>query len=186
MDEYEIRELCEAFFDAYENRRVDVIEKLYADDCIVWHNVFGAGHQRSREPGGAARRLQRPAPPHLQRPHHQHVRRRVRDPVHAQRGPAQRPPGRAVDLHRRPVPRRQDHAHRRVHGLGQVRGVGGPRPERSDVRKDWQTLELCDRFFDAIEQNDYDTLESCYAPEAIDLAQPRLPLSIRAPTTWRC
>jgi limonene-1,2-epoxide hydrolase len=41
MDQYEIRELCEAFFDAYENRRVDVIEKLYADDCIVWHNVFG-------------------------------------------------------------------------------------------------------------------------------------------------
>jgi hypothetical protein len=35
------------------------------------------------------------------------------------------------------------------------------------VRKDWQTIELCDRFFDAIEQKDYDTLESCYAPEAI-------------------
>ena len=35
------------------------------------------------------------------------------------------------------------------------------------VRKDWQTLELCDRFFDAIEQNDYETLESCYAPEAV-------------------
>jgi ketosteroid isomerase-like protein len=35
------------------------------------------------------------------------------------------------------------------------------------VRKDWQTIELCDRFFDAIEQNDYDTVESCYAPEAI-------------------
>ena len=35
------------------------------------------------------------------------------------------------------------------------------------MRKDWQTLELCDRFFDAIEQNDYETLESCYAPEAV-------------------
>jgi ketosteroid isomerase-like protein len=35
------------------------------------------------------------------------------------------------------------------------------------MRKDWQTLELCDRFFDAIEQKDYETLESCYAPEAI-------------------
>ena len=35
------------------------------------------------------------------------------------------------------------------------------------MRKDWQTLELCDRFFDAIEQKDYATLESCYAPEAI-------------------
>jgi ketosteroid isomerase-like protein len=35
------------------------------------------------------------------------------------------------------------------------------------VRKDWQTLELCDRFFDALEQKDYDTLEACYAPEAV-------------------
>ena len=35
------------------------------------------------------------------------------------------------------------------------------------MRKDWQTLELCDRFFDAIEQKDYTTLEACYAPEAV-------------------
>jgi ketosteroid isomerase-like protein len=35
------------------------------------------------------------------------------------------------------------------------------------MRKDSETLELCDRFFDAIEQNDYDTLEACYAPEAV-------------------
>ena len=35
------------------------------------------------------------------------------------------------------------------------------------MRKDWQTLELCDRFFDAIEHNDYETLEQCYAPEAV-------------------
>jgi hypothetical protein len=35
------------------------------------------------------------------------------------------------------------------------------------MRKDWQTLELCDRFFDALEQRDFDTVESCYAPEAI-------------------
>ena len=47
------------------------------------------------------------------------------------------------------------------------------------MRKDWQTLELCDRFFDAIEQKDYDTLEACYAPEAViwhshdSLYQPR-------------
>ena len=47
------------------------------------------------------------------------------------------------------------------------------------MRKDWQTLELCDRFFDAIEHKDYETLESCYAPEAIvwhshdSLYQPR-------------
>ena len=35
------------------------------------------------------------------------------------------------------------------------------------MRKDWQTLELCDRFFDAIEQKDFATVERCYAPEAI-------------------
>lgn len=35
------------------------------------------------------------------------------------------------------------------------------------MKKDWQTLELCDRFFDSIEQKDYATLESCYAPEAV-------------------
>lgn len=41
MTEYEIRELCEAFFDAYEAGRVDLLDQLYAQDCIVWHNVFG-------------------------------------------------------------------------------------------------------------------------------------------------
>ena len=35
------------------------------------------------------------------------------------------------------------------------------------MRKDWQTLELCDRFFDSIERSDFDTLESCYAREAV-------------------
>jgi ketosteroid isomerase-like protein len=35
------------------------------------------------------------------------------------------------------------------------------------VRKDSETLQLCDRFFDAIEQGDYEALESCYAPEAV-------------------
>jgi ketosteroid isomerase-like protein len=41
VTEGEIRELCEAFFDAYENKRVDVLDRLYSDDCIIWHNVFG-------------------------------------------------------------------------------------------------------------------------------------------------
>ena len=81
-------------------------------------------HDRRREPRRAARRLQGPAPAHLQRPDHQHVRRRLRHPVLAQRRAAQRAPRCAVDLHRRPVSRREDHPHRRVHGLGQVRGVG--------------------------------------------------------------
>jgi ketosteroid isomerase-like protein len=35
------------------------------------------------------------------------------------------------------------------------------------MRKDWDTLTLCDRFFDAIERKDYETLETCYGPEAV-------------------
>jgi ketosteroid isomerase-like protein len=35
------------------------------------------------------------------------------------------------------------------------------------MRRDSELLALCDRFFDAIEQDDYDTLEKCYAPEAV-------------------
>ena len=35
------------------------------------------------------------------------------------------------------------------------------------MRRDWETLALCDRFFDAIERKDYETLAGCYAPEAI-------------------
>ena len=35
------------------------------------------------------------------------------------------------------------------------------------MRKDSETISLCDRFFDAIEQRDYATLEACYAPEAV-------------------
>jgi ketosteroid isomerase-like protein len=35
------------------------------------------------------------------------------------------------------------------------------------MRKDSETIALCDRFFDAIEQKDYDRLEACYAPEAV-------------------
>lgn len=35
------------------------------------------------------------------------------------------------------------------------------------MRKDWDTIALCDRFFDALEQKDYETLESCYAPECV-------------------
>lgn len=35
------------------------------------------------------------------------------------------------------------------------------------MKKDWEMLQLCDRFFDAIEQKDYETVESCYGPETI-------------------
>ena len=41
MTEGEIRELCEAFFDAYQDQRVDILERVLADDCVIWHNVFG-------------------------------------------------------------------------------------------------------------------------------------------------
>jgi len=35
------------------------------------------------------------------------------------------------------------------------------------MRRDSQTLELCDRFFDSIERCDYEALEGCYAREAV-------------------
>ena len=35
------------------------------------------------------------------------------------------------------------------------------------MRRDSELLALCDRFFDAIERDDYETIESCYAPEAV-------------------
>lgn len=35
------------------------------------------------------------------------------------------------------------------------------------MRRDAELLALADRFFDAIEQGDYETLERCYAPEAV-------------------
>ncbi len=35
------------------------------------------------------------------------------------------------------------------------------------MRRDWEMFELADRFFDAIEQGDYETVEQCYAPEAV-------------------
>ena len=41
MTQSETRELCNRFFDAYQDRRVDELAKIYSDDCIVWHNVFG-------------------------------------------------------------------------------------------------------------------------------------------------
>lgn len=52
MTETEIRQLCEAFFDAYEAGRVDLLDRLYADDCIVWHNVFGRETTRDENLAG--------------------------------------------------------------------------------------------------------------------------------------
>lgn len=61
MTEAEIRELCNRFFDAYENRRVDVLKDIYADDCVVWHNVF------RREQSGAENLAALPAGYGMQR-----------------------------------------------------------------------------------------------------------------------
>ena len=47
MTEGEIRELCNTFFDAYQDKRVDILDRVLADDCVIWHNVFG------REQSGA-------------------------------------------------------------------------------------------------------------------------------------
>jgi ketosteroid isomerase-like protein len=41
MTDAEVRELCSRFFDAYENRDVAELDKIYAPDCVIWHNVFG-------------------------------------------------------------------------------------------------------------------------------------------------
>lgn len=35
------------------------------------------------------------------------------------------------------------------------------------MRKDSETLALADKFFDSLEAYDYETFESCYAPEAL-------------------
>jgi hypothetical protein len=159
MSDTQIRALCHALFDAYESRSTDVLIRLYADDCIIWHNAFG------RDTTGAE---------NLERFHDSYrgQRRRTCDDRTVNTfedgsviqqtlgGSSQRPP-RAVDLHRRPGAGRPHDPHRRVHGRGQVRGLGR---KGAGVRKDWQTLELCDRFFDAIEPGDDASPESCYAP----------------------
>ena len=35
------------------------------------------------------------------------------------------------------------------------------------MRKDWDNIALCDRFFDALERKDYAALEDCYGPECV-------------------
>jgi ketosteroid isomerase-like protein len=41
MTEGEIRELCNRFFDAYEAKDVEALDRIYAPGCVIWHNVFG-------------------------------------------------------------------------------------------------------------------------------------------------
>lgn len=35
------------------------------------------------------------------------------------------------------------------------------------MKRDWQNIQLCDRYLDALERRDYDAVEQCYAPECI-------------------
>jgi ketosteroid isomerase-like protein len=42
MTEAEIRDLCHRFFEAYENRDVAEIARLYAPECVIWNNVFNS------------------------------------------------------------------------------------------------------------------------------------------------
>lgn len=40
MTEGEIRDLCNRFFDAYQDRRIDELREIYAPECVIWTNVF--------------------------------------------------------------------------------------------------------------------------------------------------
>jgi ketosteroid isomerase-like protein len=44
MTDSELRELCNRFFDAYENRLIDELRDIYADNCVIWNNVFDSEH----------------------------------------------------------------------------------------------------------------------------------------------
>jgi ketosteroid isomerase-like protein len=40
MNDAQIRELANRFFDAYQDRRPDELKDIYCDETIVWTNVF--------------------------------------------------------------------------------------------------------------------------------------------------
>jgi ketosteroid isomerase-like protein len=127
MTDGEIRALCNRFFDAYQDRRVDELAEIYAPACVVWHNVYGG-----REMSGADNLAALPKSYEMQR------RRTYNDrTINTFAG------GFVIQY--------------TLHGV----------QHSGTVRQDWNLLELCDRFFDAIEQKDYATLERCYAPEAV-------------------
>jgi len=117
MTDGELRELCHAFLDAYEKRRPDALGRLYAEDCVIWHNVFG------RETTGADN-LERFADSYRGQ------RRRTYD-------------DRAVDTF--------------GDGFAECPGGTGGTGGRPTMRRDGETLQLCDRFFDSIERKDFDT-----------------------------
>lgn len=48
MNDSELRELCNKFFDALETRDVETIESLYSDDLEFWINVTGEAKPRDK------------------------------------------------------------------------------------------------------------------------------------------
>ena len=40
MSDSEIRELCNRFFDAYQDRRTDELAETMSDDCLIWQGPF--------------------------------------------------------------------------------------------------------------------------------------------------
>jgi ketosteroid isomerase-like protein len=60
MTESAIRELCNRFFDAHENRRTDeLLEDIYAPDAIIWTNVFNVERGPQEQVAGLAASLKR-------------------------------------------------------------------------------------------------------------------------------
>lgn len=46
MTDAELRALCNRFFDAYQESRIDELDQhVLSKDCIIWTNVFGAKHR---------------------------------------------------------------------------------------------------------------------------------------------
>lgn len=46
MTDAELRALCNRFFDAYQNSRVDELDQhVLSKDCMIWTNVYGLKHR---------------------------------------------------------------------------------------------------------------------------------------------
>lgn len=45
MTDAELRTICNAFFDAYQNSRVEELKQILSDECMIWTNVYGLKHR---------------------------------------------------------------------------------------------------------------------------------------------
>jgi ketosteroid isomerase-like protein len=41
MTDAEIRDICNRFFDAYQDSHVSELEEILSDDCLIWTNIYG-------------------------------------------------------------------------------------------------------------------------------------------------